>query len=120
MYDINITGKIIKVKPIETFKTKTGEYKKQNFIVKVDSTFDNFIELTIPNKRINEIEIKEGERAEIKFFINGREWNDKIIHNFNVMKVNILDYKTDSDVKFSSVDGVNYDEPKQPEDDLPF
>ena len=120
MYDINITGKVITVKPVQTFTSMNKEFKKQNFIVKIDSTFENLIELTIPNKRINEIKVKEGDRVNVKFFINGKQWKDKIIHNFNVMKVDVLTYETETDINYSAVDGVNYSTSNKTEEDLPF
>tara|TARA_R100000734_G_scaffold16570_1_gene12659 strand:+ start:2493 stop:2855 length:363 start_codon:yes stop_codon:yes gene_type:complete len=120
MHDINITGKVVKVKPIQIIKTKNGEYRKQNFIVKLHDKYENFIEFTIPQKRLDFINVNENDWVDVKFFINGKQWNDKIIHNFNAIKVDVKDYKTESDVSYTSSENVEYNEPKQPEDDLPF
>jgi len=121
MYDYNIAGEIKQIKPVQTINSKNGEFKKKNFILLMDGKFDNYIELTISGKRIDEFDISEGERVNVKFFINGKQWKDKIIHNFNVINIEILSsYKTETDDKFSSVDGVQYNEPNEKQDDLPF
>tara|TARA_R100000963_G_scaffold35058_1_gene31528 strand:- start:1 stop:357 length:357 start_codon:yes stop_codon:yes gene_type:complete len=115
-----IQGKIITVKPVQTISVSKGEFKKQNFIVKVDEKFDNFMEFVLTGKRIEENNLEEGARVEVGFFINGKEWKDKIIHNLNAIEIEKLSgYETETDISYSSVDGVE-DEPKQKEDDLPF
>ena len=113
-----IQGNIITVKPVQTISISKGEFRKQNFIVKIDDKYDNFIEFVLTGNRIEENNLQKGMRVEVGFFINGKEWKDKIIHNLNAVEIKELaGYETETDISYSSVDGV---EPKQKEDDLPF
>ena len=94
METLSIQGILLKKLNPESGVRKDGRgWKKQNFILKIDSNFNNEICFQLFGEDkiliLNKIEI--GEKIEVFFNLSSREYNQKYYHNIDAWKINKLD-----------------------------
>ncbi len=128
------TGIVIGILERTTGTSKAGnEWIKQEFVIETEGEYPKKICFTLFNERVKVIDgIAEGEKVEVFFDVESREYNEKWYHNINAWKVETL--------VSSPIDGSNSEVPEelrkdqaynvpetnqkdddtQEEDDLPF
>lgn len=85
---MEITGKLIKLMPIQTGQGKNGEWKKQEFLIETDEKYPKQIALTCFNDKIDLIDRRQpGDVLTVKFDIESREYNGKYFSNINAYSV---------------------------------
>ena len=83
---MDITGKLIKVLPIQTGQGKNGEWKKQDIILELEGTPAKKLCISLWNDKIISDQI-EGSMLKVFFEIDSREYNDKWYTNLRGWKV---------------------------------
>ena len=110
MNQLSIQGKLLKKINPESGIRKDGRgWKKQNFILKTENTFNNEICFQLFGEEkmaiLNQIEI--GEKIEVFFNLSSREYNGKYYHNIDAWKISKLEGDDNSEIASS-------------EDEVPF
>ena len=83
---MDITGKLIKVLPIQTGQGKNGEWKKQDIILELEGTPTKKLCIGLWNDKIIS-DLMEGSMLKVFFEIDSREYNDKWYTNLRGWKV---------------------------------
>ena len=112
MNNLIITGKLIKVNPIENIENKDGrKWIKRNFVVDTNKEFNSNICFQLFGedkvKLIDNFNV--GDEIEVYFNLSSKEFNNRYYHNVDAWKLNKIDIN------------VSIDENKpQTDDELPF
>ncbi|OUV55737.1 MAG: hypothetical protein CBC73_03020 [Flavobacteriales bacterium TMED113] len=101
MNQLSIQGKLLKKLNPESGVRKDGRgWKKQNFILQTENSFNNEICFQLFGEEkmvaLNQIEI--GEKIEVFFNLSSREYNNKYYHNIDAWKINKLDNTDNIDI----------------------
>ncbi|MBG39705.1 MAG: hypothetical protein CMP74_00560 [Flavobacteriales bacterium] len=110
MNQLSIQGKLLKKINPESGVRKDGRgWKKQNFILQTENTFNNEICFQLFGEEkmaiLNQIEI--GEKIEVFFNLSSREYNGKYYHNIDAWKISKQAINNNSEIDNS-------------EDEVPF
>jgi hypothetical protein len=73
------TGKIIKILPVFVGQGRNGEWRKQEFIIELEtgSNFPKKLCLSLWGEKIDTIKIAEGENVKVFFDAESREYNGR-------------------------------------------
>ena len=74
---MEITGKIIKILPLQTGTGKNGTWKKQEFILETAAQISRKICFSIWGDKIDQFNLNEGDDAEVMFDLESREYNNR-------------------------------------------
>ena len=87
-------GTIYKIYPVESGTTRNGnQWANQRIIVDVPTSYNSFSHLSLkaPQRLLKQIaDLHVGDKVEIQFIIESREWNDKWL-NDNILMYIISD-----------------------------
>ena len=110
MNQLSIQGKLLKKLNPESGVRKDGRgWKKQNFILQTENSFNNEIcfQLFGEEKMTNLNQIEIGEEIEVFFNLSSREYNNKYYHNIDAWKINKLSNTNNTDLS-SDTDEVPF------------
>jgi len=74
---MEITGKVIKLLPLQTGTGKNGTWKKQEFILESSAQVPKKICFSLWGDKIDQFNIREGEDYEVMFDLESREFNNR-------------------------------------------
>ena len=74
---MEITGKIIRMLPLQSGEGKNGTWKKQEFILETSAQVPRKICFSLWGDKIDQFKPNEGEDAEISFDLESREFNNR-------------------------------------------
>ena len=74
---MEITGRIIRILPLQTGAGKNGTWKKQEFILETAAQIPRKVCLSLWGDKIDQFGLREGEEAEVSFDLESREFNNR-------------------------------------------
>jgi hypothetical protein len=74
---MEITGKIIKILPLQSGQGKNGTWKKQEFILETTAQIPRKICFSLWGDKIDQFSVREGEDYEVMFDLESREFNGR-------------------------------------------
>ena len=120
METLSIQGILLKKLNPESGVRKDGRgWKKQNFILKTDSNFNNEICFQLFGE--DKIEMlnhhDEGDQVEVSFNLSSKEFNGRYFHNIDAWRIeNITKQTAENKIE----DPKKFNSSSDEEDDLPF
>src|SRR5690606_1900688 len=125
---MQITGKLIKVLPLQSGISKTGsEWKKQDFVIETEGAYPKTVCFSCWGDRIpSSAVLQEGNKLRIDFDPESREFNGKWYTDLKAWKVEVDGGTGDMSSSMASgepVIDINDDKnisSQEVEDDLPF
>jgi len=119
---MDITGKIIKILPLQSGQGKNGEWRKQDFVIQIEGPYPKIVCFTMWNAKIDQNPLLEDQSVKVSFDPESREYNGKYYTDLIAWRIEQLGGGTPqsgpADVDFinSQPDAV----PDDSTDDLPF
>ena len=114
---MELTGKIIKILPLQTGTGKNGTWKKQEFVVETTAQITRKVCFSLWGDKIDQFNLKEGEDAEISFDLESREYNNRWYTEAKAWKIT---KKGASQSKPPETEDFPVNEEMLPDDGLPF
>jgi hypothetical protein len=74
---MEITGKVIKLLPLQSGTGRNGTWKKQEFILETSAQIPKKICFSLWGDKIDQFSLKEGEDYEVMFDLESREFNNR-------------------------------------------
>ncbi|MCX6277195.1 MAG: DUF3127 domain-containing protein [Bacteroidetes bacterium] len=74
---MEITGKVIKILPLQTGTGRNGTWKKQDFIIETPGQIPRKICFSLWGDKIDQFNLIEGDETEVSFDLESREYNSK-------------------------------------------
>ena len=84
---MEISGKIIKLLPLQTGTGKNGTWQKQEFIIETAAQIPRKICFSLWGDKVDQFKLSEGEDAEISFDLESREYNNRWYTDAKAWKV---------------------------------
>ena len=119
---MDLTGKIIKVLPIQSGTGKNGDWKKQEYVIEMPGQFSKKVCFTIWGDKIDQYKLSDGNEVKVSFDLESREYNGKWytdVKAWKVEKVQKGEIESIQENLAGDQSNVPPDEPLPP-DDLPF
>lgn len=86
---MQITAKLIQLLPLQTGTGKNGQWKKQDIIVEADGQYPKKICISVWGDKINESQLKPGNRLKIDFDVESREFNGRWYTDVKAWKIDV-------------------------------
>jgi hypothetical protein len=74
---MEITGKIIKILPLQVGEGKNGTWKKQEFVIETSAQIARKVCFSLWGDKIDQFNLHEGEETEVSFDLESREYNNR-------------------------------------------
>jgi hypothetical protein len=116
---MELTGKVIKVLPLQSGQGKNGTWKKQEYVIETEGQYPKKICFSLWGERIDNANIKEGEQITISFDVESREYEGKWYTQVTAWKVVKASDQKPDDAEIPESDQLS-NEPEEPGDNLPF
>ena len=119
---MELSGKIIKILPLQSGTGKNGTWKKQEFVVETPGQISRKVCFNIWGDKIDQFTLTEGTEVKVSFDIESREYNGKWYTDVKAWKVDSVSKADKESIPEGPEDnpfGVSADE-ELPQDDLPF
>jgi len=119
---MELTGKIIKILPLQTGTGKNGDWKKQEYVIEMPGQFSKKVCFTIWGDKIDQYKLSDGNEVKVSFDLESREYNGKWytdVKAWKVEKVQKGEIESIPENQAGDQSNVPPDEPLPP-DDLPF
>jgi hypothetical protein len=117
---MEITGKVFKMLPLVTGQGKNGEWKKQEFVIEIESgQFPKKVCLSLWGDKIDQASIIEGETVKVFFDIESREYNGRWFTEARAWRVEKGSNMAQPGAPVEEAYNPPL-EPGSPADDLPF
>lgn len=86
---MNVQGTIVSILPDQTGVSKAGkEWSKKEFVIETDDQFPKNIAFTLFGDKIGLLNgKKQGDKVDVHFNLESREFNGKWFHNINAWKI---------------------------------
>jgi hypothetical protein len=114
---MELTGKIIKILPLQTGAGKNGTWKKQEFIVETSAQIPRKVCFSLWGDKIDQFILQEGEDTEVSFDLESREYNNRWYTEAKAWKIT---KKGAGQPKPPEEEDFPVDEEMLPDDGLPF
>jgi hypothetical protein len=114
---MEITGKVIKLLPLQSGTGRNGTWKKQEFILETSAQIPRKICFSLWGDKIDQFSLKEGEDYEVMFDLESREFNNRWYTEAKAWKVV---KKTAGQSKPPEEEDFPVFEDAPPDDGLPF
>ena len=86
---MQLTAKLVQLLPLQTGNGKNGQWKKQDIIVETDGQYPKKICISIWGEKINESQLKIGNRLKIDFDVESREFNGRWYTDVKAWKLEV-------------------------------
>jgi len=118
---MDINGSIYKINSIQTGEGKNGTWQKQEFIIEYDDQFPKKLCLQIWGDKTSMLKsLKEGDKVNVSFNPESREFNGKWYTDLRAWKIDKLS-NTESENNMGDIPDHALPSPDAPPmDDLPF
>ena len=84
---MEITGRIIQLLPLQTGQGKNGVWKKQDFVIETDGQYPKKVCISAWGDKISENVLVEGKEVTVSFDIESREFNGRWYTDVKAWKV---------------------------------
>ena len=84
---MEITGRIIKVLPLQSGTGKNGIWRKQEYVVEIPGQISRKVCFSLWGDKIDQFKLSEGNEAEIMFDLESREYNGRWYTEVKAWKV---------------------------------
>ena len=85
---MQIKGKIIHILPIQSGRSKKGDWQKRDIVIETDGEYPKKVSVSIWNKLLD-IPIKEGIEVNAEIDINAKEYNGKWYNEVKAWKLEV-------------------------------
>jgi hypothetical protein len=86
---MQLSARLIQLLPLQTGTGKNGQWKKQDIIVETDGQYPKKICISVWGEKINEDQLKVGNRLKIDFDVESREYNGRWYTDVKAWKVEV-------------------------------
>jgi len=120
---MELSGKLIKVLPLQSGTGKNGAWKKQEFVVETTGQVSRKVCFNIWGDKIDQFKLTEGAEVKVSFDIESREYNGKWYTDVKAWKVErIQKDNNEAPPEYPDEDQFSGRPPDNtlPPDDLPF
>lgn len=122
---MEITGRIIKVLPLQSGQGKTGNaWKKQEYVIEYGDQYPKQVCFNLWGDKVDQFSIQDGEIITVHFDVESREFNGKYYTDVKAWKIDRADAATASSVTKGSNSEFGMPAPDflggDEKDDLPF
>lgn len=115
---MQLSAKLIQLLPLQSGTGKNGQWKKQDVIVETDGQYPKKICISVWGEKINDDQLKIGNRLKIDFDVESREYNGRWYTDVKAWKIEVEgSAATNSDVNNNAPIEEGYNDGG---DDLPF
>ncbi|MBN8702662.1 MAG: DUF3127 domain-containing protein [Bacteroidetes bacterium] len=117
---MELTAKLSQVLPLQTGTGKNGQWKKQDIIVETEGQYPKKVCISIWGDKINESQLQVGNKLNISFDVESREYNGKWYTDVKAWKIESAGGSNNTAGK--NAPSFEQELPPLPEteDDLPF
>lgn len=84
---MQLTAKLIQLLPLQTGTGRNGQWKKQDIIVETDGQYPKKICISVWGEKIDESQLKIGNRLKIDFDVESREYNGRWYTDVKAWKI---------------------------------
>ena len=84
---MEIKGRLVKKLPAQTGQGRNGEWKKQEFVIELESTYPRSVCISVWNDKVNLDPLVEGTMLNVYFDVESREYQGKWFTNLTAWKV---------------------------------
>ena len=84
---MELSGKIVKVLPLQTGQGKNGIWKKQDYVLEYGDTYPKLVCFNLWGDKVDQFALGEGEAVTISFDVESREYNGKYYTDVKAWKV---------------------------------
>ena len=116
---MQLSAKLIQLLPLQSGTGKNGQWRKQDVIVETDGQYPKKVCISIWGDKINEDQLKVGNRLKIDFDVESREYNGKWYTDVKAWKVSAARQKEGNRAPTGMPASQPADDIPQT-DDLPF
>ncbi len=117
---MDITGKIIKILPLQSGQGKNGEWRKQEFVIQTEGPYPKNVCFTLWNSKIDQNTFNENQKVKVSFDPESREFNGKYYTDLVAWRVQNADDNTHSTADADAISNLPDAVPSDSTDDLPF
>jgi len=111
---MELTGKVIKVLPLQSGEGKNGIWKKQEYVIETESQYPKKVCFSLWGDKIEQTHLSEGEQLNISFDLESREFNGRWYTEVRAWKIAKTSENAPQEPQYNDVP------PEDPKDDLPF
>ncbi|MCX6234472.1 MAG: DUF3127 domain-containing protein [Bacteroidetes bacterium] len=84
---MELTGRVIKMLPLQTGQGKSGEWKKQEFILETNAQFPKKVCISVWGDKIEQFNLAEGSAVTVSIDLESREYNGRWYTDVRAWKV---------------------------------
>lgn len=118
---MELSGKLLKILPLQKGQSQNGEWKKQEFVIQVDGPYAKKVCFTIWNNKVDISQFREQQQIKVSFDAESREYNGKWYTDLIAWRVQAIEQpintNTDNDAIINNLPDANADDST---DDFPF
>src|SRR5690349_19202016 len=86
---MQLSAKLIQLLPLQSGTGKNGQWRKQDVIVETDGQYPKKVCISIWGDKINEDQLKVGNRLKIDFDVESREYNGRWYTDVKAWKIEV-------------------------------
>ena len=86
---MQVSAKLIQLLPLQSGTGKNGQWKKQEMIVETDGQYPKKICISVWGDKINEDQLKIGNRLKVDFDVESREYNGRWYTDVKAWKIEV-------------------------------
>jgi hypothetical protein len=84
---MDISGKVIKILPLQSGEGKNGQWKRQEFILETQAQFPKKVCFSLWGDKVDQARLVEGETVTVSFDLESREFNNRWYTDAKAWKV---------------------------------
>lgn len=115
---MQLSAKLIQLLPLQSGTGKNGQWRKQDIIVETDGQYPKKVCISVWGDKINEDQLKVGNRLKIDFDVESREYNGRWYTDVKAWKIEV-EGSGSNEVASSKETFIDSGDEYR-EDDLPF
>ena len=86
---MQLSARLVQLLPVQTGTGRNGQWKKQDVIVETDGQYPKKICISVWGEKINEEQLKVGNRLKIDFDVESREYNGRWYTDVKAWKIEV-------------------------------
>jgi hypothetical protein len=118
---MQLSARLVQLLPLQTGTGRNGQWKKQDMIVETDGQYPKKICISVWGEKINEDQLKVGNRLKIDFDVESREYNGRWYTDVKAWKIEVEGSEANAPAASAQDDpfGQSFTSSEE-EDGLPF
>jgi hypothetical protein len=116
---MEITGKLIKILPLQSGQGRNGEWRKQEFVIQTDGPYPKSICFTMWGNIIDSVSLVDNSILKVSFDVESREFNERWYTDLKAWRVEVVNRPADTP-NDDFIDAQPEAYPDDSSDDLPF